>query len=189
MATNRQFCRFNRGRSITSGKIDDNPVTTKEIPLGGLCLSSFLLVRDKDGGVLAGKLDPEAPWDHIGALDSRRIEEHRTRWMLPSSHLIVHESPQDAAKRIAREQLEVGELVLSEPKVVSEVYPPKYFPEFNEHWDIEFIFSSVLEKEKIPLSTRAFKELKVLDPRVTKRSEIARSHEDVLASAGIVLAS
>jgi hypothetical protein len=162
-------------------------VTLREIPQGGLCLSAFLVLRDYDNRFLIGKIDAEAPWDYLGALDRRRIEEHRNGWMLPSSHLIVHESPKDAALRIAREQLDLDELVLSEPKVISEVYPPKYFPDLDEHWDIEFIFSSVIPREKIPSRTKAFREIKMLDPRTTKRSEIARSHEDVLASAGIVL--
>ena len=121
-----------------------------------------------------GKIDTEAPWDHLGALDPKRIELHRKGWMLPSSHLIVHESPREAATRIAKEQLDLDELALSEPKVVSEVYPPKYFPDIDEHWDIEFIFSSVIPKEEIPTKTSAFREIKMLDPRMTKKSEIAR---------------
>jgi len=187
MVTDRQFCRFNRGKSTTTGNIDGSPMSLKEIPLGGLCLSVFLIIRDEDGGVLMGKIDPEARWDNLGALDPKRIELHRNGWMLPSSHLIVHESPQSAAMRISKEQLELDDLVLTDPKVVSEVYPPKYFPELNEHWDIEFIFSSFLPKEKIPSRTIAFREIKMIYPKMTKRSEISRSHEDVLASAGIVL--
>jgi len=107
--------------------------------------------------------------------------------MLPSSHLIVHESPQDAAARIALEQLELNDLVISEPKVVSEVYPPKYFPDFDEHWDLEFISFSSCDAERIPSRSRAFKELKLFE--TPKRSEIVRSHEDVLSSAGIELSS
>ena len=112
MATDRLFCRFNRGRSTTTGKFDETPVTLREIPLGGLCLSAFLVLRDEHDRFLMGKIDPDAPWDHLGALDRRRIEEHRKGWMLPSSHLIVHESPKDAAMRIAKEQLELDGLCL-----------------------------------------------------------------------------
>jgi len=173
--------------STTTGKPDESPMSLKEIPQGGLCLSAFLVIHDEDGRVLMGKIDTEAPWDHLGALDPQRIELHRSGWMLPSSHLIVHESPQAAAARIAKEQLELEDLVLSDPKVVSEVYPPRYFPDLHEHWDIEFIFSSILPKEKVLTKTRAFREIKMLDPRMTKRTEIARSHEDILASAGVVL--
>jgi hypothetical protein len=187
MATERVFCRFNRGRSTMTGSIDESPMSLKEIPPGGLCLSAFLVVRDNSANVLMGKLDPQAPWDHLGALDQKRIELHRKGWMLPSSHLMVHESPQDATRRIAKEQLEMPDLIISEPKVVSEVYPPRYFPDLNDHWDIEFISFSRAEPKSIPARSRAFLELKWIDPKTTKRSEIARSHEDILASAGIDL--
>src|ERR1700693_1648788 len=105
MATDRLFCRFNQGRSTTTGNLDESPMSLKQIPPGGLCLSAFLVIRDNRGKVLMGKLDPEAPWDHLGALDPKRIELHRSGWMLPSSHLIVHESPKSAAERIVKEQL------------------------------------------------------------------------------------
>jgi len=187
LTTDRLFCRFNRGRSTTTGKIDESKLSLKEIPPGGLCLSVFLLVQDGSGKVLLGKIDPNAPWDHIGALDRERIEIHRKGWMLPSSHLIVHESPQDACKRIEMEQLELSDLVISDPKVVSEVYPPKQIPDLDEHWDIEFIFSATFEADKLPSRTKAFSELRLIDPKVVRRSEIARSHEDILTSVGIPL--
>jgi len=132
-----------------------------------------------------GKLDPLAPWDHIGALDPKRIELHRHGWMLPASHLMVHESPQAAIKRIASEQLELLDLEISDPKIISEVYPPRYFQDLADHWDLEFIsFASV---RSVPHRTRAFLELALIDPKVTRQSEIARSHEDILASVGIEL--
>jgi hypothetical protein len=185
MTTERIFCRFNRGRSTSTGAADESPMSLKEIPPGGLCLSAFLIAQDDQGRVVMGKLDPQAPWDHIGALDPKRIELHRKGWMLPASHLMVHESPQAAIKRVASEQLELQDLRISDPKIVSEVYPPRYFPDLAEHWDLEFIsFASV---RSIQLRTRAFLELALIDPKVTRRSEIARSHEDILASVGIEL--
>jgi len=185
MTTERVFCRFNRGRSTTTGSVDESPMSLKEIPAGGLCLSAFLIAHDDLGRVVMGKLDPQAPWDHIGALDPRRIELHWKGWMLPSSHLMVHESPQGAVKRVAREQLELRDLEISDPKIVSEVYPPRYFPDLAEHWDLEFI--SFVSVHSVPHRTRAFLELALIDPKVTRQSEIARSHEDILASVGIEL--
>jgi 8-oxo-dGTP pyrophosphatase MutT (NUDIX family) len=187
MTTDRLFCRFNRGKSTTTGKVDESPMSLKEIPLGGLCLSSFLIVRDPSGRVLMGKIDPRAPWDHLGALDPNRIELHSKGWMLPASHLMVHESPHAAAHRIAEEQLELPGLVISEPKVVSEVYPPKYFPDQNEHWDLEFISFSIVQPSETPTRSRAFRELQWIDTKNMQRSEIARSHEDILSSVGIEL--
>src|SRR5439155_1704537 len=98
-----------------------------EIPAGGVCLSAFVIVTDTGHptNVLMGHMNPRAPWDHIGALDPSRVEVHSRGWMLHSSHLIFQESPGDAARRIAREQLELPNLSFSEPMVVSEAYTPR----------------------------------------------------------------
>ena len=131
-----------------------------------------------------GHLNPAAPWDDIGALDPSRTQVHSKRWMLPSSHLIVKESPQDAARRIAREQLDLADVELSEPKVVSEVAPPRRFPQFVDHWDLEFIFRGELTADAVPRSA-AWTDLRFVDLARTPREEIARSHEDTLESAGL----
>ncbi len=177
MATNRTFCRFY--------KPADTPFGMPEPPAAGLCLSAFLVIAERGHGnrVLMGHLDPTAPWDHIGALDPSRTAVHRTGWMLPSSHLIVRESPQDAARRIAREQLELPDLPVGEPQVVSEVSTPRRFPEKGGHWDLEFIFRGEFEAAAVPRAA-AWTELRFVDLDATPRSAIARSHEDILVSAG-----
>lgn len=177
MTTDRTFCRFY--------KPADTPFGMSEPPAAGLCLSAFLVVSDRGhkDRVLMGHLDPAAPWDHIGALDPSRTAVHSRGWMLPASHLIVRESPQAAARRIAREQLELPDLVVGEPQVVSEVYPPRRFPEKGDHWDLEFIFRGELDAAAVPRAA-AWTELRFVDLASTPRSAIARSHEDILASAG-----
>jgi ADP-ribose pyrophosphatase YjhB (NUDIX family) len=185
LTTNRRFCRFNKGQSTTTGEKDPSVVTTKEIPDGGLCLSSFLVLAESlnPNAILMGHLNPKADWESIGALDPDRAQAHSKGWMLPSSHLMIHESPQAAAKRIALEQLELDDLKLSEPKIVSEVYSPRRFPNLTEHWDIEFIFLGTLEKTQLP-KAEPWSDLRFIDPAKTSRLEYARSHEDILASAG-----
>ena len=178
MTTDRRFCRFTRPA--------DTPYGMPEVPAAGLCLSAFLVLTETGhpGHVLMGHLDPEAPWDHLGALDPSRTVVHRRGWMLPSSHLIVQESPQEAARRIAREQLEMPDLALGEPKVVSEVYVPRRFPDRGGHWDLEFLFRGELDA---PVRTRprAWTDLAFVDLATTPKSAIARSHEDILESAGL----
>jgi len=179
MTTDRRFSRFGKSRDTASFSIT-------EIPVGGVCLSAFLIVtaaRDPEK-VLMGHMNPDAPWDHIGALDRSRAEVHSRGWMLPSSHLIFQESPGDAARRIAREQLELPHLPLSKPEVVSEAYTPRRFPDAPTHWDIEFLFRGELPAADVP-HTAAWKELAFVDLRRTAKSEIARSHEDVIESAGL----
>src|SRR5437879_13034933 len=128
MTTDRRFSRFSKSGESAA-------VSITEIPAGGVCLSAFVIVTDTGHptNVLMGHMNPRAPWDHIGALDPSRVEVHSRGWMLPSSHLIFQESPGDAARRIAREQLEWPDLSLSEPKVMSEAYRPRRSPDAPRH--------------------------------------------------------
>ncbi len=179
MTTDRRFSRFSKSSSTAAFSVT-------EIPNDGFCLSAFLIVTDSrdTSRVLMGHMNPAAPWDHIGALDPKRVEAHSRGWMLPSSHLIYGESPGDAARRIAAEQLERPDLDLSGPQVISEVYTPKRFPGAAHHWDIEFLFRGEIPAAEVPRSA-AWKDLAFVDLRRTTKVEIARSHEDVLESAGL----
>jgi hypothetical protein len=179
MTTDRRFSRFSKSRETAAFSIT-------EIPAGGVCLSAFVIVTETGHptNVLMGHMNPRAPWDHIGALDPSRVEVHSRGWMLPSSHLIFQESPGDAARRIAREQLELPNLSFSEPRVVSEAYTPRRFPDAAKHWDLEFLFRSEIPAADIP-HPAAWAELAFVDLRRTAKSEIARSHEDVIESAGL----
>ncbi len=157
-----------------------------EVPEGGFCLSTFLAILESghSKSVLMGRLNPDAPWDHIGALDEKRLEMFSKGWMLPSSHLILHESPLDSTSRILKEQLEIDGVALSEPKVFSDLRE-RHLPkgERTQHWDIGFIFRGELMQQHLP-QPRAWKELRFVDP-IQIKTEIVRSHEDVLEYAGL----
>ncbi|MDG6998744.1 MAG: NUDIX domain-containing protein [Nitrososphaerota archaeon] len=185
MTTERKFCRFSSTAAVASGRVDDPPFGMKSPPDGGMCLSAFLVISEEENpnAILMGHLNESAAWDHIGALDESRVRAHSKGWMLPSSHLIVHESPQEAARRILKEQLNLPTLEVSEPKVVSEVYRPKRFQDLPDHWDIEFIFFGNLPQEKLR-KPFAWADLKFVDIPNTKREEIARSHDEILESLG-----
>ena len=178
MTTDRCFARFNAGHST-------GPLTTHEVPEGGLCLSAFVVLTEAGDSrrVLLGHLNAEANWDHIGALDPERVEVHSKGWMIPSCHLLLKESPQEAAKRILKEQLALEHVELSEPRVVSEVYAPRRFPDLPSHWDLGFIFKGEVPRGETPREP-AWKELRFVDVGRTRKSEMARSHEDVLESVG-----
>jgi ADP-ribose pyrophosphatase YjhB (NUDIX family) len=169
MATDRKFVQLRKGIE---------PPRMGEIPEGGICLSAFI-VLSKIGSpnmVLMGRLNKDAAWDHIGALDKERIERHSKGWMLPSSHLLLGEDPRDAASRIIREQLSLNDQQVEGPRVFSEVYGPL------NHWDLEFVFSG--ERENPP-ANEAWTKLQFVDLTRTRKEEIARSHEDILAHVGI----
>lgn len=177
MTTDRRFCRFN--------KLGDVPFGMPEVPEGGLCLSAFLVLSEKGhpDHVLMGHLDPAAPWDHIGALDASRTAVHSKGWMLPSSHLIVNEAPDEAARRIAAEQLDRRDLSVRLLRVVSEVYTPRRFPDIVRHWDLEFLFGAEWPDRSPPRSA-AWTDLRFVDLAKTSKNAVARSHEDILEAAG-----
>ncbi|TLZ95955.1 MAG: NUDIX hydrolase [Methanobacteriota archaeon] len=168
MATERKFTRF---------APVDRPMTTREIPEGGFCLSTFLVIgrTGRPSQVLMGHLNPSGPWDHIGALDQERAEVNSKGWMLPASHIMVGESPVAAAERILREQLGLPMLALNGPHVFSEVYGAK------NHWDLEFVFLG--ERDQIAQHP-AWSELAFVDVSETPRDQVARYHEDILAHVG-----
>src|SRR5438128_6963556 len=176
MTTDRRFSRFSKSRETAAFSIT-------EIPAGGVCLSAFVIVTEPGHptNVLMGHMNPRAPWDHIGALDPSRVEVHSRGWMLPSSHLIFQESHGDAARRIAREQLELPNLSFSEPIVVSEAYTPRRFPDAAKHSDLAFMFRSDSPAADIP-HPAAWSELAFVDLRPTAQSEIGRPPRDMLAS-------
>jgi ADP-ribose pyrophosphatase YjhB (NUDIX family) len=168
MTTTRKFAHFKR---------DVAPPRIKEIPEGGFCISAFVIIskRGDPNQVLMGRLNKDAPWDHIGGLDHERVERHSKGWMLPSSGLIFGESAREAAERVLKEQLGLSDQKLEGPTVFSELYGDK------GHWDIEFLFLG--ERADLP-SHNAWTELNFVDTLSIRREEIARSHEDVLAHAG-----
>ena len=161
-------------------------LTIKEIPSGGFCLSSFLVIRQSGSPekILMGRINSEVPWDHIGALDENRARIHSKRWMLPSCHLIYGESPADAAKRISREQIGM-EVKVGTPSVLSDYYFPKAAGEAL-HWDVCFVFESELSKEKLGNGhLDCWKELEFVETKSLKNDEIARSHGDILRFVGL----
>ena len=168
MTTDRKFAAFSKTAS---------PPRMRKMPEGGMCISAFVLIsrRGDPGSILMGKINRSANWDHIGALDAKRAERHSGGWMLPSSHLMLYETPEGAARRILREQLHVRDMKVSGPLIFVDTSG-------NEnHWDIGFIFLG--ERETVPKSD-AWRELRFVDTASIAREDVVRSQFDVLAYAG-----
>ncbi len=174
--TDRRFAAFSRNAV---------PPRMNEVPEAGLCISAFIILNKiaSPDEVVMGHLNPEADWNHIGALDHERAERHSKGWMLPSSHLLLEESPDDAARRILREQLGVEDQKLTRPEVFSEAYSSGKVWETAplNHWDLQFIFQG----ETSSLSQHpAWRDLGFVDLRTIKKKDMARFHEDILAHVG-----
>lgn len=153
-----------------------------QVPQDGFCIAAFLVIAERDSprSVLMGLMSPKANWDHIGALDPERVRRHSATWMLPSSHLLLFESPEEAAKRIMFEQLE-SDIELSEPMIVSDVRALKRSPT-AKHWDLDFIYRGVSSKDKLK-PTRAWKEIRFIDVDTIPRDQITQLHADVIGHA------
>jgi ADP-ribose pyrophosphatase YjhB (NUDIX family) len=167
MATDRNFAAFSK-KAV--------PPRMKKMPEGGMCISAFVIIskRDEPESVLMGKLDKTGSWDHIGALDSKRVERLSSGWMLPSSHLILYETPEGAARRILREQLNIRGLKLDGPLTFADTSGPE------NHWDIGFIYWGTRET---PPSSPVWRELRFVKPNELRNEEVVRSQIDVLAYA------
>lgn len=168
MVTERRFAAFSTTAS---------PPRMRKMPEGGMCISAFLIIsrREDPESILMGRIDRRGNWDHIGALDAKRVERHSGGWMLPSSHLMLYETPEGAARRILREQLHVQGMKVSGPLTFVDTSGKE------NHWDIGFIFTG--ERETVPKSD-VWRELRFVDSRQLKRDDVVRSQIDVLAYAG-----
>ena len=159
------------------------PFQMTSIPEGGMCLSVFLVLwKENIHHVLLGKVNKEYDWIRAGALSKESASRITQKWMLPSSHFLLYESPKDASRRILKEQLGLDEQPLEGPFVFSEVYDaPKY--EIQNHWDMEFVFTGKVQSGSAS-SHPAWSELKFLDVSKIPDSEFARSHQDILVEIG-----
>ncbi len=155
------------------------------VPEGGLCLSAFLLIRQigSPDRVLLGRVHPNASWDELAALDSRRLKGMEKSWVLPASHLLFFESPHEAARRILKEQLHLTDLPLEGPRVFSESYGRSDLPDAELHWDVHFIFRGDLEKGAVPRAPE-WAELKWMDPKALLPNDFGRNHGDIIRLAG-----
>lgn len=162
----------------------DDPVYTA-VPDDGLCLNTFLLLRDApdSGRVLLGRIDPAKDWETLGGMHRKRIEALGNRWMLPSRQLRMFEGPHEAAGTIAREQLEIEELPLERPEVTSEAWERTEPAGGGRHWDLSFLFRG-LWPAGVPIAAAPWRELAFLDPARLDPAEVGRSHLDVLVLAG-----
>jgi hypothetical protein len=181
MGTERRFCRFTR----TS---DKNPFGLRWEEPGGFCLSTFLILSEegRPSTVLMGRMNPSAAWDHLEGLGAERMKALLGGWVLPASHLLLRETPNESARRILDEMLGAARPSLEKAQAVSEVYTPRGYPDTHNHWDISFLYRGSLTGPA-PSVPSVWNELRFVDARTLSRSEVARSHEEVLEQVGLRL--
>jgi ADP-ribose pyrophosphatase YjhB (NUDIX family) len=175
----RRFARLRRGPVEASSG-------ASELPDNGFCLSVFLVLEppDRPGAVLMGRINPNADWWEIGALDPKRFGMVGDRWMLPSCQLLLFESPADAARRILKEQLGAAPLPLEGPFTFSDPSPRPGSPGKDPHWDFHFVYRGRWGSS-VPPQAPAWRRLEFVDVGRTRRAEIARDQGDVLELVGL----
>ena len=106
--------------------------------------------------------------------------------MLPSSQLLLFESPHEAARRIAREQLEAELPPIETAEFFSEAYPSRQHPAGDPHWDFHFVYGVRWPTASAPRAT-PWRELAFVDLDRLRSEEMARLQGDVLALVGLPL--
>jgi len=175
----RQFARF---RTLVS----PSSVDEFTVPADGMCLSVFLVLTapHDPASVVLGRMNPDPRWEELGAMGPERVARFAGRWMLPSSQLVLFESPTDAARRLARELVGFELPQPEPPQVFSEAYPRTGGGPNDLHWDLHFVFRAPGPAQLSPHPL--WRELSYVRVDSLLRSEFARNQGDVLELIGIL---
>ncbi|MCI4335798.1 MAG: hypothetical protein L3K17_01180 [Thermoplasmata archaeon] len=160
------------------------------VPNGGVCLSAFVKVRNRDGDVLLGRPRSNPIWTERGCLPPWRVREIQRagEWILPASHLMMGEHPDRAAERIARDFLglphaslrflgiDSGKMLPRRQRGRSSPRPGRF------HWTLGFVYETT--PAELPPPLPSWTELKFLPTSRRGAVRIGRAHRDIIAAAG-----
>lgn len=156
------------------------------VPTAGLCLSSFVIIR-KGNSILLGRPHASSAWAEKGGYPTRHAAklEKSDSWLLPATHLLMEESPDHAAKRIANEWMGVKGrprflMVQSHLRPSETVKTRRWRTGFN-HWDICFVYE--LKTGTKPTAKPWWKETRFFSSSEIRKLSLGRGHKDVLNAA------
>jgi ADP-ribose pyrophosphatase YjhB (NUDIX family) len=161
------------------------------VPPGGTCLSSFVVVSN-GRRVLVGKMDRPEIWVERFLVGRGRAEVYAAsgKYLLPARHLHWYESPLEAARSVLRDQvgIEVPESKISLVDVQSHVSGDIGDEKEPPHWDICFLFKARLSQSAAAKLHRPewFSELVFKPLESLKQNDFTRGHGDVLQMAGML---
>jgi len=161
------------------------------VPPGGTCLSSFVIVSN-GRGILVGKMARPEVWTERFLVGPKfaPVYASSNKYILPARHLHWYESPLDAAHSVLRDQvgLNVPRSKVSLVDVQShvsgdvnnEVEPP--------HWDICFLYQARVSGKTGANLARPewFRELAFRPLGGLRPDDFTRGHGDVLDAAGML---
>jgi len=154
----------------------------------GLCISAFVVIR-KGNSILLGRPHAHNAWPQMGGFPLRHAAaiEKDGSWLLPATHLLMEESPDHAAKRIANQWAGVK----GTPRFVtfqSHVRPSgQWKSELRwgrrlNHWDLCFVYE--LRAHSNPKHNPWWSEIRFFPATDIADMELSRGHKDILKAAG-----
>lgn len=155
------------------------------VPRGGVCLSVFLFVRNRAGKILLGRPRLHRDWPEKGCLPTWRLRPlvREGRWILPASHLLMHEAPDHAARRVLRDWGGGSGRALRLVSVESEVFGPG--PKVGRsrrasppHWAVAFLYECRTDAK--PRLARGWSELRFVPLDAPYPVPIGRDHADLI---------
>jgi hypothetical protein len=163
----------------------------RNVPPGGVCLSSFVLVRNR-GMVLVGKMTRPEIWVERFFVGEKFAPGYVAsgKYLLPARHLAWYESPLEAAEGVLRDQilLRMPSKDVRFVEVQSHVRGDVSSTEQPPHWDICFVYE-VKVPTKVARELKSppwFKDFRFVPLSSLSVDDFARGHGDVLQEAGLL---
>jgi ADP-ribose pyrophosphatase YjhB (NUDIX family) len=163
-----------------------DPSWMVHVPKAGLCLSAFVIIRKGDSFLL-GRPHASKAWPERGGypMGPASVLEKEGSWLLPATHLMMDESPDHAAKRVANEWAGVGGtprfmMVQSHTRPRAKSRSGKRL----NHWDICFVYN--LQTQSNPKPLPWWSETRFFQPDQVARKKLGRGHKDVLKAAKLL---
>lgn len=162
----------------------DNPRRLMHTPEAGVCLSAFI-VAHQGNSILIGRPRGHDAWPEKGGYPKWQALELEKQgvWLLPATHLLMEESPDQAAERIAHEWAGLKGpprflMAQSHLRPVG-LWNPKLK---GNHWDICFVY------ELRPRGSFSLKpwwsEMRFAPFSEIRGIKFGRGHRDILEEAG-----
>jgi len=167
----------------------DNPRRLMHAVQTGLCLSAFVIVR-RGNTILVGRPRRDDAWPKKGGYpkwQAFELEEEGV-WLLPATHLMMEESPEGAARRIAHQWAGFK----GTPRFVmvqSHLRPLRFWnPKLRgNHWDICFVYELRAKGRVRPKPW--WSEMRFVPLSEIRRIRFGRGHRDILEEAGYFVSS
>jgi ADP-ribose pyrophosphatase YjhB (NUDIX family) len=156
------------------------------VPVAGVCLSAFVIVRNRKGDILLGRPRPHPAWAEKGCLPRFRVQElvQQKAWILPASHLMVEEAPEMAARRICRDW---AGLRGADPKLIAidssrmatgrSTGSGRNRRPLN-HWAVGFVYE--VRTDHPPAPAPWWSETKFIPRASLRTTRIGRAHRDII---------